>query len=326
MECNAFHRRFSWEFLIIQGFELIKLITSFEIVLFVCFQSALMADDTPLLKAILENHARTSDEFRDLSCRWMATTKIGGVQKKFQLDFWSKEGRFFRLDTIEYDESGELASEVTKLIIRPEGYAEIIGKRSDPFGAIVAFGSAAEGLDRMAGNNFFDSATRKGGISPISVAINGYLAGESEWKLKKVSQGDGQVSQEWVWSDGTTRTESEMVLEPVAHSCRKSSIQSFTNGARGLGIKVEKEYDANLVVPLRHHEIWTRSDGSIEEWIYSRENCSLESPSLEVFSLAMPGSGQTSAGVWTRRVMTLSVGVTLLGLYAWFRKRRKYAR
>jgi hypothetical protein len=284
-----------------------------------------LADDLYDPRLIVSEHKEISQEFGDLHCVWFSSVEKGDSTQQYRLEFWSKDQSYYRLDRAELGEFGEPSYPISRMIVRPEGYALIEAKHEDDPGAVVGFGAAAEGLDRIAGNYFFDSATRLGGVFPVADQVGAYLSGDQRWKVNAVSSESGSINLELDWSDGKTRTQTSASLDPTTFSCTKATLTNYQGSEITLTIETQKEYDTNRIVPVEHREIWTRNDGSNENWTFTRDMISLESPAMEVFSLPTGLVKATSDArrVWGRRLAIFVVGIVLLASYFTIRRKNK---
>lgn len=106
------------------------------------------ADDSLILRSIIESHEKIDSEFGDLHCRWKASETKSGETRDYLLEFWSKDKKFYRFDKTEIGSNGEAISTTTRMVIRPEGFVVIRAESPDDEGAVIDFGSSYDGLDR----------------------------------------------------------------------------------------------------------------------------------------------------------------------------------
>lgn len=258
-----------------------------------------------------------------MHCEWKAMITKGDETRERSLEFWSRGGRFFRLDTREEPKSVEETPFVQRLIVRPEGFALIHATDCDSPGAVVDFGTSDEGIEILAGNFFFDSATRHSGVFPVRRSLSHCLAQDNGWSRVKVSESADSYLLHWEWSDGESSTKTDVNLDLVAFRCLNSSVRNFKNGEVGLKIGTEKTYDSNAIVPLVHEESWVDDDGFTERWRYDRVDCSFESPPLSKFIIPDFSTSPHDAFFRHRRMIILLIGVVLTGAYIWIRRSRQ---
>lgn len=283
------------------------------------------ADNSAILKKVIESHVNTDSEFSDMSFQLKAILMDENGSRQYLLDFWSKEGRYYRLDTTQLTDSGERTSSTERMIIRPEGYAMMRATDAEDANAIVELGPAEEGLDRLAGNYFFNSSTRHSGIFPIRRSILSCLSKDEGWTNAEATEGENTKTLQWKWSGGEASTETEVRLNGVSLSCVSSIVKNKTRGKMEFEIETAKQCDENSVVPVNHIETWTYSDGAKSSWNYERIAYSFDSPPIEVFALPIVTSSTTAElfGVWGRRLFVLTCGIVLLTLYFLLRSRSR---
>lgn len=289
----------------------------------VFFASAGRADDSLTLKSIIDSHTKLDSEFADLHCRWKASETKNGETRDYLLEFWSKEGKFYRFDKTETGSNEEAFSTKTRMVIRPEGFVIINVANANNAGVIIDFGSSFDGFDRLAAVPFFNSATRYESISQVREAVERSHSKSGGWSELDLDRSKSLITLAWNWSNDEWRTESNVLLDVPTYRCLSSTIKSYRNGKLHSTRDTRKKYDENFVVPESHDETRTYSDGTVTETKYERTFCSFDSPPIEVFAVSANGLGtqNRSMNIWIRRLILLVVGVSLLAIYFTYRNK-----
>jgi hypothetical protein len=299
-----------------------------SISLIVLVPVTMSAEDSNFIPEISAAHESSNKEFADLSAEFLSQVQKDGETREYRLRFWSKDNKYFRLDTIDLTSNLKSNTPIQRMIVRPEGYVIMALEDLDADGAVVDFGPSADGFDRLAGNFFFDSATRHSGVFPVIRAIKNCSAGAEGWSTVDADANSSMLQLSWSWLSGPNSTETTVNLDQETYACLNSIVVNYTESKKQLQISTEKTYDSNSVIPLTHRETWQYDDGLIDTWVFERTKLNLASPPIEVFAIPAQNAGiaTTGFGVWGRRIAVFVLGVICLVAYALLRRHRRTSR
>lgn len=285
------------------------------------------ADEEQLAKDLIDKSKVASDKFGNLHVRVFHESKLGAESHKKEIEFWSREGVYFRQDsTVIESTSANLVGSRERLIVRPEGFVMLSSPNQERPLAIVNYGSNKEGLDRVKGGLIFEAATRLTSV----VSIRDYLQNrldakdqfEKEFALSLKSNG-GNILFSLDWSKGENKSNFRAEFDKASGYC-KNSINTVTSGSQPpYEWAVDKQYENGIVVPLLHTEKRSQSGTVVVQHIVKRSFFEDGPAPIGVFSLDAQGVSQ--GNVWLRRMIMLAVGIVVLGCFFLYRKMKKHA-
>ena len=257
-----------------------------------------------------------------------------------EIKFWSRENRYFRMDsvTLESTAAETKKGSRSRIVVEPDGFVLLYSDSENAPLTIRAWGSFDDGLSRLAGNFFFRAAAN--GFGPTSPwdAFCKFVPERFEPEVHErarlirigdVTLGDDGASLEIVF----TRTkepyfdESVIVCDVPHGVVLKYDNKTSKEGIPERTYKVERQYDFQKFrsIPKWDRQELTYPAGDGYTRTHVTKLVSWDSVPLGIFSLDAQGLiGVKSGSAWPRRMLTLAVGLALLGLYGlvtWLRKR-----
>lgn len=307
--------------------------------LIIIHAASLFADDNTIDTMVLESIAAKSrfyeHQYDNMHAIWIShQTGFDGQKLKERIEFWSREGKYFRVDGSIFDATGENVVKVYRTIVRPEGYINILaGSDSDP-GVITEAGSNEDGLAIIKNSSWYNDGNQIES-KRLYELVSAILSGGSEkldgatHQLSKLPNGD--IRDEYVVKSDT-QTETGTVILSGDHF-RVLSYQSEVVVSHKLpdGDLAEQhytgrrflEYDSEVAISTSSNSdvvaFSLASDESNARGSISLQEVQLGPSPLEVF-YPEGGPRQFTGSAWARRIAVLLVGMLCLAIYYGFRR------
>jgi hypothetical protein len=282
------------------------------------------------LDSIAAALAATENPYNNCQIEW-TESKVDSEGNEHQVDqclFQSREGLYFRLDRILPEGSGDATGgRYSRLVVRPEGFALMRGKNEDSM-AVIAFGPSSEGTSRLYSERVFE-ADRRGYFAYMRDVfkecqkIGSYQTTNDESGIKIVETLDDPKA------SGDRKYKYTYQLDRDTYKVKRWESRLMEQGRCIASTVVEKTYGV-YPIPMKISVSDSPSPGtsnSSEKTVLLTTRFDNQPAPLANFAISAIDSVQAvKTGVWTRRVITLSVGAMLLSLYVWFRKRQTSTR
>jgi hypothetical protein len=283
--------------------------------------STLAAD----LDSIAAALAAAENPYNNCQIEW-TESKVNSAGEENQTAkclFQSREGIYFRLDRILPEGSADATGgRYSRLVVRPEGFALMRGIEEESM-AVIAFGPSSEGTSRLYSERVFE-ADRRGYFEYMRdffkqcQKLGSYQATNDEFGVKIVHTLDDSTSSE------DREYEYTYQLDRDTFKMKRWEERLLEQGRCIASRVVEKTYGV-YPIPMKISVSDSPSPGtgnSSEKTVLLTTRFDNQPAPLANFAISAIDSVQAvKTGVWTRRVITLSVGAMLLSLYVWFRNR-----
>jgi len=281
--------------------------------------------ESSLVQELSSAHKKTVELYSNGHFVWLETEHSAEGEIKRRYEYWARDGEYFRLDVQDVTD-GESVNKVSKTIVVPEGYAKIAAANTKDAGAIYDFGPAETGIAWIHGHYFIALANR---VATVQV-VDWLQAWESKSRdvgsltLEATDSSRCIIKFIRVSGDGSKQYIADMSGDTyqVDHwDYRFESGDASQWATNKVVLTYEKELGA---IPRQvQSENLSNFAGASESSCMLEEFDSRPAP-IDIF--AIPGSrsaNASSTSAWTRRLAVLCVGVLLLGIHVYFRKKDK---
>ncbi|GIX00669.1 MAG: hypothetical protein KatS3mg111_4001 [Pirellulaceae bacterium] len=271
-----------------------------------------------LLIEVRNSIASSSKCFDNLQAEWEETRDSSEGRTRLLHRFWSRDGKYFRLDSSFVEgKPSNIPYTGERIIVRPEGYVRLIAKDGSSY-AIADFGSVEDGMNRLYSHPFF-RANIRGYYAYIDDVVSRFLNDDN---LSNI--------------EGIEKNGSILVINENPLSDSRGVSYKYTRQidvARGIviGWKEVGEKEGRVVVTTQVNKNYEEScvpnemtvliNESGEEFstVFRTKVIKEEPADLGLFSLEVQGVAQRA--VWTRRLILFVVGLAVLGGFLAFRRR-----
>lgn len=259
------------------------------------------------------------------------TNGSSNSKRRSEVKFWSRESTYFRIDrTITESSSKDEVGLRTRLIVRPEGYVFMIRGPLAADYVIQNFGSAIEGKNRIYDEDFYAASTRtyrfyeaetpfgdaaKGmNLNPVSKSLAAYFTVKNS---SKDAQGIIQLTSmfDYKESQALYSVGYDMNHGVVTHYHMAEALSP--ENPKKLVVDLTFDHDRFKQVPKLKTTI-RASQGETTEDRVEVKSVSWEPVPIGVFGIGEQGVSRSN--VWIRRLVILSVGIGLLGIYFAYRR------
>jgi hypothetical protein len=252
------------------------------------------------------------DAYGSIHAVFTQRTDDAGVVSLVEVEFWSRENKFFRVDI--HGKSGTNAKKtMSRLIVRPEGFFRLKASSEDNL-AIAGYGTSLEGMEQLYSESFFRAGETLG-FGPKLEAISTELSQkspQSSWEIISIQPVPPDIEEitfglkEYTWQ---VRIRSPLTAI-FSVSVNKASTKDAVN-------RTTREFSPDGVLKKSVCRV-ERSNGSIlKEEITLDFVKQVENP-MGLFSIEAQGVSQ--GNIWVRRLLILSAGLALLGIYFAYRR------
>jgi hypothetical protein len=267
-----------------------------------------------------------------------------------EIKYWSRDNRYFRLDakTIESNSQGELVGSRRRVVVRPDGFVGLSARSAKSPLVVVEWGTAEQGLDWLLGNSSVLASLRSHGLRFAIIEIGGFVSSEQllevpsslmvkgiERKLTGVTLLDSgsRFEVKWMRYDGPLSGELTMLCDVEHGVVQNCEGRNMRNGIISSDFKEIKEYEFNRFrgIPSFYRNLYDEAV-SAESDHYSRTTeirprlVDWNPVPMGIFSLEAQGLRSVAPGsVWSRRLLTLLVGLVLLGIFVAIKRARDRA-
>jgi hypothetical protein len=282
-------------------------------------------DQSRFLNKILESQDVRKSVYDTGHFAWIKTDKYeSGEVKVMKYEFRALHGKFYRLDTrmLKQDDTGG-TSKTGIIIARPEGFALFHTSDGEKPAALKDFGSFDGGKARIFGTYVLNRADRLGleYLNPI-IRLRADDPEIKDLKFFETESNDYIVSYSRAHPEGDQHYEARLdrtdhhVLSWKYHfrgkdgvrNSHQTAIQEYGGSQRNLPIKVAEKVNANF-------------EAGIVETDINLVHYDASPPPIEVFEVdGFPGTIRSPANTWTRRLVFLAIGISLLAIYYNYRK------
>ncbi len=280
-------------------------------------------------------------EFRNTKVKRRVVTEI---------KYWSRENKYFRLDTktIQSNDPSQQVGERRRIVVGPDGFVRLSARSAGRPMAIVEWGTTEVGLDNLLGDFSVLASVRCRGLkfaiieigesvgSELTREIPSFLVTKGvERKITGVTLLDGgsRCEMKWMWYDGPISCESTMLCD-VEHGVVLRYKGRFTrNGVLSSVLEENKEYELERFRGIpSYYRLHADATGPLESDRYSRTYefkprlVDWKPVPMGIFSLEAQGLWSVAPdAVWGRRLLTLLVGLVLLGIFIIIKRSRDRA-
>jgi hypothetical protein len=251
----------------------------------------------------------------------------GDESKVANCTFRSREGTFFRVDReLVGSPKDPTASSLSRLIVRPEGFALLNGSDEDSL-AVIAFGPVDEGKNRLFSERMFE-ATRRGNLAYLLDVLKQCRESGNCKISKSATSPHIELTQILVdpSSPDTRKYEYKYILDAKSLSVIRWREQHL-NSSSVIGETVVSKAYENFPVPavIDVRVTGYRESDPLDEHQVSRAVSYIDKPApISDFAIAgLMKATASSTGVWRRRVIVLLIGMLLVGLYFGLRGRSR---
>ncbi len=259
-----------------------------------------------------------------------------------ELNYWSRDNQYFRIDkkTIESSDFVKRGAH-SRIVVAPDGYIALASNSASTPLTIRSWGSFEEGWDALAGNFCVQAAARSSGIGRADIMFGRLVIDElSHQTLKDIARqrtirgitlsDDGfTLELKSTWASKPFHSETLLRCDVQKGVVLHYESKNFKNGDFTHLYVADKQYDFERFgsIPARQHEErryeW---DGGVVSYDYKTQRVSWEPVPLGVFSLEAQGLRSVAPGsVWSRRLLTLLVGLVLVGIFVAVKRARNRA-
>ncbi|WP_144059810.1 hypothetical protein [Rhodopirellula sallentina] len=286
------------------------------------------------LEAIIENSRACEEQYDNMHAVWKSTHKgFNGRESWERIEFWSREGKYFRVDGTSYDGLDGNVVRVNRNIVRPEGSITMRSKSPDEIGEITEVESTEEGLAVIKSASWFNDGNGIEGEKLYEIAsavLNSTSDSPHEVGYQFAKLPDGSIGVTF-----SAKTEDQVSTGKVSLDDEFFLIKSYESEtvvpgkATGRGSGETRytgishlEYEGELLLPSRSTSTAIASGNgrgtSQAETTYTLEEVQLGPAPLELFY--PDGFPMPSGTPWIRRIAVLLVGLAILAAYFRFRK------
>ncbi|MFG0291450.1 MAG: hypothetical protein ACF8CQ_25015 [Rhodopirellula sp. JB044] len=286
------------------------------------------------LETIIEKSRSCEDQYDNMHAVWKSTHKgFNGRESWERIEFWSREGKYFRVDGTSYDGPDGNVVRVNRNIVRPEGSITMRSKSPDEIGEITEVESAEEGLAVIKSASWFNDGNEIEGeklheIASTVLNSTSDLPHEAGYQFAKLPDGSigftFSAKTEDQVSTGKVSLDDEFFLIKSYES--ETAVPGKATG-RGSGETrytglLHLEYEGELLLPSRSTStaiaLGNGRGTSQAETTYTLEEVQLGPAPFEIFY--PDGFPMPSGTPWIRRIAVLLVGLAILAAYFRFRK------
>lgn len=284
--------------------------------------SSMVAND--VLDNALRAMSKNRDLFSNVQMTWLDEETTSNSKTVRRFEFWSREGEYFRIDSEVLESTNDKKAPVGKksrLIVRPDRYVSLFAPAGRSF-AVVGIGSQEEGKDDLYSNFVFNSSIRGyyGYVTDAFKACEGsqpayrlITAQNTSNMMKARMDADGKDTKHYVY-------EYEVNLDRGV--CTAWNEEGTSGGQKSSENSVIKQYDKDAI-PV-HILVQSRNSMGTFRQEINRTNFIDEPAPIGVFSLEGYGiTASSSISKWVRRLIILGVGISLVGIYAAYKYRRR---
>ncbi|TWT79748.1 hypothetical protein CA13_11550 [Planctomycetes bacterium CA13] len=292
------------------------------------------AIDRTLLKAIVSKSQSYEREYDNMHAIWISRrTGFNGRETKEQIEFWSREGKYFRVDGATFDGAGEKVVKVYRTIVRPEGHVRMLSQsKSDP-GVVTHVGSFDDGLSTIKAASWFDEGNEIENKKIYEVA-SAILRGDSKpldgAKHQLSSLPNGDIRDDFVVTSDDQTSKGTVILSGDHFRLLSSEGDTVVGYSAPNDDLAEHHYSGKTSWEYnQNHPISTASLGNVvgfdvESGVASDEYKAGSSTSLQEVELGPApleifyvdgGPIRRSGASWVRRIAVLLVGIILLAIY-----------
>jgi len=257
-----------------------------------------------------------------------------------EINYWSRDNRYFRLDTktIESNATSPVVGERRRIVVGPDGFVELSARSAGRPLVITEWGTTEQGIDWLLGNFSVLASVRSHSLRFAIIEIGELVGSELidevpsflvkkgiERKLIGVTLLDGgsRFEVKWTRNDGPVTGELTMLCDVEHGVVLHCEGRYLRDGIVSSIFEESKEYEFEKFrrIPsyYRSHLDESGSSEAVKYWktIEFRPRLVDWKPvSMGIFSLEAQGVRSVAPGsVWGRRLLTLLVGLVLLGVY-----------
>ncbi|MGB7327729.1 MAG: hypothetical protein WBD31_22820, partial [Rubripirellula sp.] len=252
----------------------------------------------------------------------------GQVRASIEYEFWSRENRYFRLDIYRPASSTSKSTKARqRLIVRPEGFALLETSADSEQFAVTAFGSSAEGLDRLLAMPTVHSSTRAYLILTIEDLLKSeYESGAKRRIVDYKLEGD-MLTWDSKYTSGDTVIASRIVCNVKHGVCLQYEARSIKAGEISSDVSVERVFDFNThrSIPVNEVVVVRKPKSSEKSERRNTLFVDWQPVDMSVFDIAGVSNDAPRGSPWLRRIATLVIGSLLVGAYLLLRQRGRRA-
>lgn len=287
---------------------------------------ALSAETSPEEKSLMARIVSVQREreklYGNMHAVWTETKTKGGKTTVNQIEFWSCEHKYFRVDLIRVSGSVK-PHKIIRTIILPERSVRVFSQDRNNLGAVFKFGEVQDSFGYVRGDQWYCQAN-KTEHDHIHELITGWLSGETRcdsFDVKRRSNGDVIIT---AFDDrGEYKDTEKLTLSSADYRFLKSDYRiDGPNEFWREGVDTKAYDDEQIDIPITSSRACRGSDIGAETLTYKLEELQLEPAPIEVFfpdelaPLFAPPGGAS----WFRRLLLLGIGIACLGAY-YYRRR-----
>ncbi|WP_146394895.1 hypothetical protein [Planctomycetes bacterium CA13] len=255
---------------------------------------------------------------------WTVTKIVqNGEDIESTIEFWSREHQYYRFDVINTSDSSS-SNKITRMIVRPEGYARIFANSREDPGAIFRFGAAEEGMNWVRAAKWYCQAN-KVSHDFIHETITDWLNGKEFYKTFHVKkEGDSVFIEGFVDVESATNSETFELSSSGYRFLQSQTRVDNKDDGTWYESKYAKVYDNQQTdIPIASSASTVESNGSMKSLNYELKEFQLTPAPLEVFFVAelAPLDARPAGIVWFRRLLVAGVGFACFAVYFFHRKR-----
>ncbi|MFG0291451.1 MAG: hypothetical protein ACF8CQ_25020 [Rhodopirellula sp. JB044] len=286
------------------------------------------------LETIITKSRSCEEQYDNMHAVWKSTHKgFNGRESWERIEFWSREGKYFRVDGTSYDSLDGNFVRVSRTVVRPEGSITMQSETLDDIGVITEVGSVEEGLAAVKGASWYNNGNQIEGKLLYELASE-FLDStkesfdEADYQFAKLPDGSIGVAFSVKTEDQTSTGNVSLDQKHFLVKSHESEIV-VPGKATGRGSGERKytgisylEYEGELLLPSTSTLTATASGNgggtNKAETSYTLEETHLGPAPLELFY--PDGFPMPSRKPWMRRLVVLLAGLVMLAIYFRFRK------
>ncbi len=266
----------------------------------------------------------------------------GHTRTVTEINYWALDNRYFRVDmkTLESSDPKKRVGRRERMVLGPDGWISLIASSATAPLAIHNWGSIEEGQGRLGGYSFFQAAIRGFWLMRADRFFSKLVPDElqNEW-LREVARqtqiadfhlsNDGsRMELKSNWKSQPLYSESTMLTDVENGVVLHQELKYFGDDVLSSSSTADKKYDFERwgCIPAHHFEKRAYPDGTWYSRQYETQLVDWKPVPLGIFSLEAQGLRSVAPGsVWSRRLLTLLVGLVLVGIYVAFKRARDRA-
>lgn len=286
-----------------------------------------------IARQLIEKQEARAESFGNLTASWIRK-RVGSDNAVIyeKVDFWSRSNQFFRLDISTTDLDQHLIREIRRTVVRPEGYVLTVSASTEQEGAIVEFGDKDKGMKRIVADLCYCTANRDTTFRPLYKSVRESLTGglKCPWANSCSLTINGSEDPESLsiiskFESETGKTREEVFVDGEASAVRECKSRTDLHESPGQTTTIENVFEDQWLIPstFQMRTVW--DDGAEESVQITLESHVRGPADMSLFNIERLTDSSTNiaARPWARRGMIFGIGLILVSLYWFFRRRTK---